>query len=208
MPLLLLGILKPSLKYVPSSSKQPGLQRKHHKWEEKEEKGSYSACVQCKPLAKIAHHRTISPIMLILHPPPLEPLVRGCGCPLFRKWIDRIRIVERTNGNDNVNEHAKHTFQVVALAVPQEIANHEDGQDQDDGVEDFKVEFHFGANPPADNDDERRIEEGCLDGGAEDVGEGEVHLVVPGFIHGCDVFCCLFNDRDKDEADESAAILV
>lgn len=36
--------------------------------------------------------------------------------------------------------------------------------------------YHAFVEAPADDDDEGGVQEGGLDGGAEDVGEGEVHL--------------------------------
>lgn len=45
------------------------------------------------------------------------------------------------DGNDEVDEHAKCTFEVVGLAVTEEVADGEDGEDEEDDLEDGEVEI-------------------------------------------------------------------
>jgi hypothetical protein len=35
----------------------------------------------------------------------------------------RVREVKRTNGDDDIGHHAKHSLEVVGLAIPQERSN-------------------------------------------------------------------------------------
>lgn len=115
----------------------------------------------------------------------------------------RIRVVERGDGDDHVDQDAESTLEVVRFLVPEEVAHDDDGEDEDDDVEDFKVEVHALVETPSDDDDEGRVEEGGLEGGAEDVGECEVHLVVPSFVHGGDVLGGLLDQRYKNETHEA-----
>jgi hypothetical protein len=123
------------------------------------------------------------------------------------RLMRRIRIVERRNGNDHVDEHAEYALEVIAFSITQEAANDEYGQDQDHGVEDFKVEIQWHFKAPCDDHDERGVEESGLDGGAQDVGECEVHLVVPCLVDGSNVFCCLFDEGDEDETEEAGLLV-
>jgi hypothetical protein len=123
--------------------------------------------------------------------------------PSGRIWIE-----ERSNCDDHVHKHAQHAFEVIGLAVAEEIADDEDGQDEYDGIENLEVEVHAVAEAPTYDDDEGRVEERSLDRCAEDVGQREVHLIVPGFIYGGDVFGGFLDEGDKDEAKEAADGLV
>ena len=127
------------------------------------------------------------------------PGSRG-GFPLLR-----VRVVERRDGDDNVDKDAEGALKVVRLAVPNKVADDEDGEDKHHGIEDFEVEVHVLAEAPADEDDEGGVEQGGLDGGAEDMGDGKIHLVVPSFVDGGQVLGGLFDKRDKDQAHEGVA---
>ena len=67
----------------------------------------------------------------------------------------------------------------------------------------MEVEVHAVSETPADDYDERCVEKGRLDGCAENVRQGEVHLIVPCFIDGCEVFCGFFDERYEDETHEA-----
>jgi hypothetical protein len=97
----------------------------------------------------------------------------------------RIRVEECTNSNDNVYQDAKDTFKIVRLSISQERPDNQNSEDEGHRVENLKVHVHVDAQSPADDDDKGSVEQSGLDTGAEDVGEGEVHLVVPGFVNGC-----------------------
>lgn len=62
------------------------------------------------------------------------------------------------------------------------------------------------AETPRDNDDERSVEESGLDGCAEDVGESEVHLVVPSLVNGCNMLGGLFDNGNQDQTNEATLI--
>ena len=68
------------------------------------------------------------------------------------------------------------TFQVVRFAIPQEVADDHNGQDQEDDHEDLEVEIHVLAHGPADNNDERCIKQRRLYGGPDAVEERKVLL--------------------------------
>lgn len=70
--------------------------------------------------------------------------------------------------------HQKSSLEVIRLPVTQEIANDQDGEDEEGDHEDLKVEIHGFVQGPADEDDEGGVEEGGLDGGAETVVECKV----------------------------------
>ena len=115
----------------------------------------------------------------------------------------RVGVVERGDGDDHVDQDAESTFEVVGLLIPEEVAHNDDGEDEDDDVEDFEVEVHALVETPTDDDDEGRVEESGLEGCAKDVGECEVHLVVPSFVNGGDVLGGLLDQRHKDETHEA-----
>lgn len=66
------------------------------------------------------------------------------------------------------------SFQVIRLAITEEIAYDQDGQNEQSDHEDLKVEVHGFVEDPANDDDKGRVEESGLDGRAEAVVEGEV----------------------------------
>lgn len=140
-----------------------------------------------------------------LHHHPLDTLssiditTRGLGAG---RWIG---VIPRTDRDEHVDEDTQRTLEVVALLVSEEVADHDDSEDQDDRVEDFKVQAHVLVKAPAHEHDEGSVEQSGLDGSAENVGEGEVHLVVVSFVHGCDVFGYLFDDGDEDQTHETVA---
>lgn len=130
------------------------------------------------------------------HPPPLAMPTS------FLCRLDRIRIVKRANGYDNVHEHTQRALEPITLAVAQEVAHDNNGEDQHDGFKRAELQVHVDATSPADEDDERRVEQGGLDTRTEHVDEGEVGLVVVGLVERRDVFCRLLDQRDEDKAHE------
>jgi hypothetical protein len=59
------------------------------------------------------------------------------------------------------------------------------------------------AKTPAYYDDKRCVEESGLDGSTKDMGQCEIHLVIPCFVYGSDVLSCFFNEWDEDETKEA-----
>ena len=53
--------------------------------------------------------------------------------------------------------------------VTQEISDGDDGQQQHGDVEDFEIEAHREAKAPANNDDERSVQHGGLQGSPDTV---------------------------------------
>lgn len=72
-------------------------------------------------------------------------------------WVE-----ESCDGYDYVHQHAQYTFEIIALSVAQEVTDHQDREDQHDGIEEMEVEVHAEAEPPADDNDEWCIEESSL----------------------------------------------
>lgn len=101
-----------------------------------------------------------------------------------------------------VKRDEKKPLEIVALLVLQEAPNSDNRQYQHDNVEDLKLEIHLLAQTPGHDDGQRPVEQGGLQGGAQDVGEGKVHLVVPGLVDGGQVLGELLDEGDEDEADE------
>ena len=44
-----------------------------------------------------------------------------------------------THSNDYIDEDAQSTFQIIGLAVPQEVPSHNYCKDEGDSIEDFEV---------------------------------------------------------------------
>ena len=78
----------------------------------------------------------------------------------------RIGIVVRSDRNEHIDKHREGALEVVGFLVSKEVADHDDGQDEHDGVEELEVEAHVDAQAPAHDDDEGRVEQGRLDAGA------------------------------------------
>nr|POE87779.1 hypothetical protein CFP56_11008 [Quercus suber] len=95
--------------------------------------------------------------------------------------------------------------QVIRLLVPKEAADYDDGKDQHDRVENLEIEAHGDVQTPADEHDERSVEEGGLNRCSQDVGKREVHLVVVGLVHGSDMLGRLLDNRYQDQAEEGVA---
>lgn len=97
----------------------------------------------------------------------------------IRRPIVGIGIVPRRDGNDHVHNDQQRTLEVIRRSITEEIAHHENGQDQENNHEDLKVEVHVLTKPPTDDHSQRSIEESRLDGWTETMRQGEVDLVVP-----------------------------
>lgn len=65
-------------------------------------------------------------------------------------------------------------LEVIRLPISKEVPHDDNGQDEQDDHEDLEVEVHGLVQDPAGEHDERGVEEGCLQRGAEAVEEGEV----------------------------------
>ena len=110
--------------------------------------------------------------------------------------------------NNDIHQDTKSTLQVVGLLITQEIADDEDGKDEDNNVEGFESEVHALVQAPAYEDDQRRVEECGLDGSSEDVSKGKVHLIIPCFVYGSQVFRRFLHQRYQDETHEEIGNVV
>lgn len=128
-----------------------------------------------------------------------------CGTASRCTVFCRVREVEGANGNNDVDHYTQYTLQVVRLSVTEERADGQNGQNQSNGVEDGKVVVHGHTNTPADQDNERCVEQSCLDRGTENVSQRHVDLVVVGFIDSEEVLGDLFNKGNENETNESVA---
>ena len=97
----------------------------------------------------------------------------------------RVREEESADGNNNVHHDAETTLQVVRLAVTKEGADHKNGKHEGNSVEDGEVVVHvWNHKAPADEDDERGVEQCSLNRCTHDVSHGHIDLVVVGFVDG------------------------
>ena len=65
-------------------------------------------------------------------------------------------------------------LEIIGSPVPEEVANHQDGQDQDHNHEDLEIEIHGLTKAPAHNDHKRSIEECSLNRRSKTVVKGEI----------------------------------
>ena len=63
--------------------------------------------------------------------------------------------------------HKQGPLQPVGLSIAQEIAHHQNRQNQQPNHKDLKVEIHWLTKNPANEDDERAVEQRRLDGRGE-----------------------------------------
>ena len=107
--------------------------------------------------------------------------------------------------NDDVCAKTHASLEVVALAVLDEVVDHEHTEEEDHSLEALEVERHVLSDDPADNDHERSHEQHDLDGAADRNTDGQVHLVLVGDDHGRNVLGGVTNDGQEDETDEGLA---
>lgn len=136
-----------------------------------------------------------------MHPNSLLPLIQSAGMlyrmalvnslclvstlttATLRRAMHGIREEESADGNDDVNHDAETPLQVVGLAITKEGTNYEYSENEGDSVEDSKVVVHvWNTQTPADQHDQRSVEQCSLNGCTHNVGHGHVDLVVVGFI--------------------------
>lgn len=70
--------------------------------------------------------------------------------------------------------HKQTSLQIIALAVAQEVADYDDRQYKEYNHEDLEIEVHIFPEKPANDDDERSIEQRRLNGGTNAVKESKV----------------------------------
>jgi len=112
--------------------------------------------------------------------------------------------VER-KGNDNVSAKAHAALEVVALAVADEVVDHKNGKEEDDGLEALEVESHRLAHDPAEDDEERSDEERDLHAAADRNTDGQVHLVFVCDDASGNVFGGVADNGQENETDEGLA---
>lgn len=127
---------------------------------------------------------------------PSTPLHR---LPMRRR---RIRIIKRRHRHKQIHQHPQHSLQIITLPILQKAAHDNNSQDQHRRVKHLEIQAHFFPQRPADENHKRCVQERGLDRGAEYLRDGVVHLVLPGFVHGCEVLGDFFDDGDEDEAFE------
>lgn len=88
-------------------------------------------------------------------------------------------VVPGGDRDNNINQHTEPAFKVVGLAIPQEISDHKNRQDNGDYHEDLKIQTHVLSEAPANDYHQRCIQEGGLDRWAKAMEQGEVDLVIP-----------------------------
>lgn len=110
--------------------------------------------------------------------------------------------VERGDGDGDVRGDAEEALEVVGLLVAEVVPDGDDGEDEDGDLEDLEAQVELEAAAPGDDDDERGVEHGGLDGRPDAVGEREVDLVVPRLVEGREVLGGLLDERHEDETHE------
>ena len=110
--------------------------------------------------------------------------------------------------DDDINQNTQTPLQIITLLVFQEVAHDDDGQDQDDDVEDFEIEIHALVQAPAHYHHQGGVEERCLNRRTQNMRQGEVHLVIPGFVNGSEVLRYLFDEGDEDETHKGVGDVV
>lgn len=79
--------------------------------------------------------------------------------------------------------YKKGSLEVVGLAVAQEVANHNNGENEQNDHEDLKVEIHILTHGPAHNDDQRSIEKRSLNGGTDAMEKSKILCTVSFGLH-------------------------
>ena len=101
-----------------------------------------------------------------------------------------------------LTHHQQRPLQPIRLPIPQEIPHHQNSQHNQHNHKNLEIQIHWFTQYPTHDDDQRTIEERRLDGWTEAVEEGNVDDAVVGFVDGCEVFGCFFDERKEDKTEE------
>ena len=96
-------------------------------------------------------------------------------------------------------------FEVVALAVLDQVVHDKHAEEEDDGLEALEVQRHRLVDDPAQYDQERGDEERNLHAAADGDVDREIHLALVRDNDGCDMLGCVTDDRQEDQTDEGLA---
>jgi len=96
-------------------------------------------------------------------------------------------------------------FEVVALAVLDQVVHDKHAEEEDDGLEALEVQRHRLVDDPAQDDQERGDEERDLHAAADGDVDCEIHLALVRDNDGCDMLGCVADDRQEDQTDEGLA---
>ena len=110
------------------------------------------------------------------------------------------RITQPTN--NDIYQNTQSPLHIITLLISQKAPHNNNRHNQHHDIKHFEIQIHGFIKAPADDHDKRGIKKGGLDGGAKDMCEGEVHLVVPGFVNGGEVLGSFFDEGNKDETHE------
>lgn len=119
--------------------------------------------------------------------------------------VGRVRVVPCCSSNGDVENYEQESFEIVALLILEESSDGEDSENKHDKIEDGKVEIKCLVETPADDDNERSVEEGGLKCSTEDVRHGQIDLVIPGFVDGSQMLGKFFDQGNKNETHERVA---
>ena len=97
------------------------------------------------------------------------------------------------------------SLKIVRDAVLKEVVDDDGRQEEDDRLENLKVQRHGLADDPAEDDEEGRHEQGDLQAAAEGDADGEVHLALARDDDGRNVLGRVADHRDQDQADKGLA---
>ena len=104
--------------------------------------------------------------------------------------------------NNNINQNTQTPLHIITLLISQKATHNNNRHNQHHNIKHLEIQIHGFIKAPTDDYDEGRVEKGGLDGGAEDVCEGEVHLIVPGFVDGREVLGGFFDEGNENETHE------
>lgn len=102
----------------------------------------------------------------------------------------------------DLHSEAHAAFQIVRLAVLDEVVDNQHRKEEDDRLKALEVQRHVAAHDPAEDDQERRHKERNLQTAANGHIDGEVHLALVRDDHGRHVLGRISDNRDEDETDE------
>lgn len=111
----------------------------------------------------------------------------------------RARLYSR---NNDVCGHEQDTFEVIASSVQYQEIDHEDRDEERNGLEQVEVQTHALIHAPTQDDNNRGDEQGNLNTRSDGNTNGKIHLVLRGDSDGSNVLGGVTDDGQDNETNE------
>jgi hypothetical protein len=105
----------------------------------------------------------------------------------------------KTEDEDLLETHKKHSFKPMRGSVLDEIVDQDDGNKQNCNLEVVEHKSHIRVNPPADEDRKGKDEESDLHARTDGDTDGQIHFILDSNCYSRSVLSCVTNDRKENQ---------